>query len=120
VNTQRVLAGLMRHPNTGGVLVLGLGCENNQMEEMLRVAGDVDRDRLLFFNTQDVLDEVEEGVDAVAQLVARMADDRRVECPASELVIGHKCGGSDGFSGISANAVVGRIADRLPAMGGGV
>lgn len=120
VNTQRVLAGLMRHPNTGGVLVLGLGCENNQMEEMLRVAGDVDRDRLLFFNTQDVLDEVEEGVDAVAQLVARMADDRRVECPASELVIGHKCGGSDGFSGISANAVVGRIADRLTAMGGGV
>ncbi len=120
VNTQHVLAGLMRHPNTGGVLVLGLGCENNQMEDMLRVAGDVDRDRLLFFNTQDVMDEVEEGVEAVAKLVERMAGDRRVECPASDLVIGHKCGGSDGFSGISANAVVGRIADRLTAMGGGV
>src|SRR5690606_8546181 len=120
VNTQRVLSGLMRHPNTGGVLVLGLGCENNQMDSLLAAAGDVDRDRLLFFNTQDVVDEVEEGMDAVAELVRRMAADQRVECPASELIIGHKCGGSDGFSGISANAVVGRIADRLTAMGGGV
>ena len=120
VNTQRVLAGLMRHPNTGGVLVLGLGCENNQMESLLATAGDVDRERMLFFNTQDVMDEVEEGLEAVAELVRRMEGDQRVECPASDLVIGHKCGGSDGFSGISANAVVGRIADRLTAMGGGV
>lgn len=120
VNTQRVLAGLMRHPNTGGVLVLGLGCENNQMESLLATAGDVDGSRMLFFNTQDVNDEVEEGLDAVAELVNRMASDERVECPASDLIIGHKCGGSDGFSGISANAVVGRIADRLTAMGGGV
>ena len=120
VNTQRVLAGLMRHPNTGGVLVLGLGCENNQMDQLLAAAGDVDSSRLRYFNTQDVIDEVEEGVEAVGELVRRMADDQRVECPASDLVIGHKCGGSDGFSGISANAVVGRIADRLSAMGGGV
>ena len=120
VNTQRVLSGLMRHPNTGGVLVLGLGCENNQMDSLLAAAGDVDRDRLLYFNTQDVMDEVEEGMDAVAELVHRMERDRRVECPASDLILGHKCGGSDGFSGISANAVVGRIADRLTAMGGGV
>ena len=120
VNTQRVLAGLMRHPNTGGVLVLGLGCENNQMDELLAVAGDVDRERLRWFNTQDVIDEVEEGLDAVGELVALMEQDRRVECPASDLIIGHKCGGSDGFSGISANAVVGRIADRLTAVDGGV
>ena len=120
VNTQRVLAGLMRHPNTGGVLVLGLGCENNQMDQLLAAAGDVDTSRLRYFNTQDVIDEVEEGVEAVGELVQRMAEDRRVECPASDLVIGHKCGGSDGFSGISANAVVGRIADRLTGMGGGV
>jgi altronate hydrolase len=119
-NTQKVLAGLLRHPNAGGVLVLGLGCENNQMDELLTLAGDVDRERLRFFNTQDVVDEVEEGVDAVAELVARMEDDARVECSASELVIGHKCGGSDGFSGITANPLVGRIADRLTAMGGGV
>jgi altronate hydrolase len=119
-NTQRVLAGLMRHPNTGGVLVLGLGCENNQMDSLLRVAAGVNEDRLLFFNTQDVVDEFDEGMDAVAELVRRMEVDRRVECPASDLVLGHKCGGSDGFSGISANAVVGRIADRLAGYGGGV
>jgi altronate hydrolase len=119
-NTQRVLAGLLRHPNAGGVLVLGLGCENNQMDELLALGGDVDRDRLRFFNTQDVVDEVEEGVDAVEELVARMEGDARVECPASELIVGHKCGGSDGFSGITANPLVGRIADRVTAMGGGV
>jgi altronate hydrolase len=119
-NTQAVLAGLLRHPNAGGVLVLGLGCENNQMDELLALAGDVDRERLRFFNTQDVVDEVEEGVDAVGELVARMEGDARTDCPASELIVGHKCGGSDGFSGITANPLVGRIADRLTAMGGGV
>jgi altronate hydrolase len=118
--TQRVLAGLMRHPNAGGVLVLGLGCENNQMESLLALAGDVDPERLLFFNSQDVGDEIEEGLEAVSTLVERMSGDRRTECPASELVLGHKCGGSDGFSGISANAVVGRIADRVAGFGGGV
>jgi altronate hydrolase len=119
-NTQRVLAGLMRHPNAGGVLVLGLGCENNQMDQLLAIAGDVDRSRLRYFNTQDVLDEREQGLDAVAELVARMRDDRRVECPVSDLILGHKCGGSDGFSGLTANPLVGRIADRLTSFGGGV
>jgi altronate hydrolase len=119
-NTQRILAGLIRHANAGGVLVLGLGCENNQMESLLAIAGDVDRSRLRFFNSQDVVDERDQGLAAVAELVARMEDDRRVECPASDLVLGHKCGGSDGFSGISANPLVGRIADRLTALGGGV
>ncbi|HEX8945191.1 MAG TPA: UxaA family hydrolase, partial [Gemmatimonadaceae bacterium] len=60
-NTQRVLAGLLRHPNAGGVLILGLGCENNQLSELMALAGDVDRDRIAFFNTQDVIDELEEG-----------------------------------------------------------
>ena len=119
-NTQRILAGLMRHPNAGGILVLGLGCENNQMESLVALAGDVDRSRLRFFNSQDVVDERDEGLAAVAQLVARMEGDRRVECPASDLILGHKCGGSDGFSGITANALVGRIADRVTAFGGGV
>ncbi|MFL5582961.1 MAG: UxaA family hydrolase [Gemmatimonadaceae bacterium] len=119
-NTQKVLAGLMRHPNAGGVLALGLGCENNQMDSLLAVAGDVDRDRLRHFNSQDVVDEVETGLEMVEQLARRMAGDRRETVDVSELVIGHKCGGSDGFSGISANALVGRIADRLGALGGGV
>lgn len=119
-STQRVLAGLLRHPNAGGVLVLGLGCENNQMDQLLALAGDVDRSRLRFFNTQDVVDEVEAGVDAVGELVAAMAGDRRVACPVTELVLGHKCGGSDGFSGITANPLLGRVADRLTALGGRV
>ncbi|MDB4879303.1 MAG: D-galactarate dehydratase/Altronate hydrolase domain protein [Gemmatimonadetes bacterium] len=119
-HTQAVLAGLLRNPNAGGVLVLGLGCENNQMDALLARAGDVDRSRIRFFNSQDVGDERESGLSAVGELLERMRDDRRVTVPASELVIGHKCGGSDGFSGISANAVVGRVADRLSAAGGGV
>jgi altronate hydrolase len=119
-NTQRVLAGLLRHPNAGGVLVLGLGCENNQMESLLQLAGDVDRERLRFFNLQDVIDEVEQGTSVISELAAKVATDRRVTCPASALVLGHKCGGSDGFSGISANPVVGRVADRMTALGGAV
>ena len=119
-HTQAVLAGLLRNPNAGGVLVLGLGCENNQMDALLSRAGEVDRSRIRFFNSQDVMDEREAGADAVGELIERMRDDRRVTVPASELVIGHKCGGSDGFSGISANALVGRIADRLAGLGGGV
>jgi altronate hydrolase len=120
-HTQRALAGLVRHPNAGGVLVLGLGCENNQIASFLGIAGDaVDPTRLRAFNTQDVVDEVERGVELVGELVERMAADRREPCPASALVLGHKCGGSDGFSGITANALLGRVADRVTALGGGV
>ena len=119
-NTRRVLAGLMRHPNAGGVLVIGLGCESNQMDGLLDLAGDVDRERLRFFNSQEVPDEIEAGLEHVAALVARMEPDARAACPASDLVLGHKCGGSDGFSGITANPLLGRVADRLTALGGGV
>ncbi len=119
-NTRRILAGLMRHPNAGGVLVLGLGCESNQMDGLLDLAGDVDHERLRFFNSQEVPDEIAAGVEHVAALVARMEPDSRAPCPASDLVLGHKCGGSDGLSGITANPLVGRMADRLTALGGGV
>jgi altronate hydrolase len=119
-NTQAVLAGLLRHPNAGGVLILGLGCENNQLSDLMRLAGPVERERVAFFNTQDVIDELEEGTGAVAKLIERIADDKRVDCPVSDLVLGHKCGGSDGFSGISANALLGRIADRMTSFGGSV
>lgn len=117
-NTQKILAALIRHPNAGGVLVLGLGCENNRLETLLEMAGDVDRDRIRYFSSQMVMDEVEEGVDAVEELVRVIEHDEREPCPASDLVIGMKCGGSDGFSGISANPLVGRITDRLAAMNG--
>lgn len=117
-NTRRILAGLIRHPNAGGVLVLGLGCENNQMSDLLEEAGDVDRQRIRFFNAQDVLDEVEAGLEAVEELAGIMEADVRTERPLSDLVVGLKCGGSDGFSGITANPLVGRIADRIAAHGG--
>ena len=117
-NTRRVLAGLIRHPNVGGVLVLGLGCENNQMGDLLKEAGDVDEERIRFFNAQDVLDEVESGLEAVEELAERMRADVRAERPLSDLVVGLKCGGSDGFSGITANPLVGRLADRIAAHGG--
>jgi altronate hydrolase len=116
--TQKVLAGLARHPNAGGVLVLGLGCENNQMQYLLEEVGEVDRDRIRFFNSQDVMDEIEEGMDAIEELVSVMRHDRRTTRPMSDLVLGLKCGGSDAFSGISANPLLGRIADRLTALGG--
>src|SRR5207249_1863987 len=96
--SQRVLAGLLRHPNAGGVLILGLGCENNQLDALLALAGDVDRERIKFFNTQDVIDELEQGTSAVTELIARVAADQRTDVPVSDLVLGHKCGGSDGLS----------------------
>jgi len=119
-HTQKVLAGLLRHPNAGGVLVLGLGCENNQMEQLLKVVGEVDRSRLRFFNSQDVHDEVEAGVAAIGELVARMQHDTRSECALADLVLGMKCGGSDGFSGITANPLVGLVADMVTNHGGTV
>lgn len=117
-NTRKILAGLMRHPNTGGVLVIGLGCENNQMDGLLKLAGDIDPSRLRYFYSQSVIDEIETGAEAVAELFEIAKNDRRSECPASDLVIGLKCGGSDGFSGITANPLLGKIADMLSDFGG--
>jgi len=118
-NTRRILAGLIRHPNAGGVLLLGLGCEDNQIDDLQRVAGDVAPVRLRCFNSQDVDDEVEYGVTMVRELVGVMQQDRRSEHPVSDLVLGLECGGSDGLSGVTANPLVGRIADRITAQGGG-
>ncbi len=118
-NTRRILAGLAAHPNAGGVLLMGLGCEDNQLDDVLGAVGDIDRARLRFFNSQDVDDEVEHGVSLVRELVDVMQQDRRAEHPVSELVVGLECGGSDGLSGVTANPLVGRIADRVTAQGGG-
>lgn len=120
-NTQNILAGLIRHPNAGAVLLLGLGCENNQMKLMLEKAGcqdDLASGRVKFFNAQDVPDEIESGLLAVTELVAYAQQFKREPIPARELILGMKCGGSDGFSGVTANPLVGRIADRLTAQGG--
>jgi len=118
-NTQRILAGLMRHPNAGGVLLLGLGCEDNQIESQLEAAGEFDRSRLRYFNAQDIDDEVERGVEVVRELVSLMEHDSRTERPVSDLIVGLECGGSDALSGITANPLVGRVADRVVVEGGG-
>ena len=117
--TRRILAALIRHPNAGGALVLGLGCENNRLAELIEAAGPADPARLRYFNAQDADDEIEAGAAAVRDLAQAARADRRVPRPLSDLVIGLKCGGSDGFSGLSANPVVGRVADRLIGYGGG-
>lgn len=116
--TRRILADLARHPNAGGVLLVGLGCENNQMEALLAEAPDLDRSRLRHFSAQLADDELEEGARAVEALVARAAQDRRESRPLCDLVLGLKCGGSDGLSGVTANPLVGRVADKLAAAGG--
>ena len=118
VATQKLLAALVRHPNAGGVLVLGLGCENNQLDSFLKIVGEQTPGRIRWFNAQDAEDEVETGVNLVAELAEYASQFQREPIPVSELIVGMKCGGSDGLSGITANPLVGRIADKLAAAGG--
>jgi altronate hydrolase len=117
-HTRTMLASLAQHPNAGGVLLIGLGCENNQMDVLLASAPGIDRNRLRSFTTQMVSDEYETGLAMIEELVALAEQDRREPVPLSELVLGLKCGGSDGFSGVSANPLVGRVADAVANAGG--
>jgi altronate hydrolase len=117
-HTRRILAGLVHHPNAAAVLILGLGCENNTLKSFLAETGALDPQRVRFFNAQEVQDEIEHGMEAMQDLVAYASQFKREPIPASELVLGMKCGGSDGFSGITANPLVGRISDKLSSWGG--
>lgn len=116
--TQKVLCGLVKHPNAGGVLVLGLGCENNNIAEFKKALGEYDKDRVKFLNCQDFDDEIAEGVKIISELQDLAKHDTRTVVPISRLKIGLKCGGSDGLSGITANPLCGKITDRLVSMGG--
>jgi altronate hydrolase len=118
LNTQELLASLVGHPNCGGVLILGLGCETNALRAQIEKAGILDNRAVRFFNTQDVQDEVESGMSALEDLIEYASTFRREKCPISDLVVGLKCGGSDGFSGITANPLVGRITERIVGWGG--
>lgn len=115
--TQKILKGLINHPNAAGVLVLGLGCENNNIPEMKKVLGAYDEDRVKFLNCQDVTDDVEEGVRLVCELEAYRDGFAPTKIDISRLKVGLKCGGSDGLSGITANPLVGRASDALISMG---
>ncbi|MBQ4639868.1 MAG: altronate dehydratase [Clostridia bacterium] len=116
--TKQLLLALCRHPNAGGVLVLGLGCENNTMQAFREALGEVDEERIRFLVCQDVEDEEAAALQLIDEMKAVTARDERVALPVSKLVIGLKCGGSDGFSGITANPLLGVISDRLCAAGG--
>ena len=116
--TRKLLAALTRHPNAGAVLVLQLGCENLTHEQFVAELGEYDENRVKFLNCQSVSDEFEAGRAILEQLAAFAGSFHREEISASELVIGMKCGGSDGLSGITANPTVGRFSDMLISMGG--
>ena len=118
-NTRKILRDIVLHPNTGGVLVLSLGCENNQPEDFMAMLGDYDKERVRLMVTQRVEgDEIDEGLRILDELCALADNDQREDVPASKLRVGLKCGGSDGFSGITANPLVGEFSDWLVAQGG--
>ncbi len=116
-NTKHILAALAQHPNAGGVLLLGLGCENNRLEPLLELIPPQLKERIRYFDTQEVPDEIETGLRYVNELYEIVKNDQRQKFNVSELVVGMKCGGSDGFSGITANPLVGRIAEQLSLRG---
>ena len=118
-NTRKVLRDIVLHPNAGAVLVLSLGCENNQPDDFMAMLGDYDKDRIKLLVTQKVVgDEVEAGMEILRDLYQVAKQDKREACPLNELRVGLKCGGSDGFSGITANPLVGEFSDFLVAQGG--
>ncbi len=112
-HTRQILANLINHPNAGGVLVLGLGCENSNIDVLKGYLGEIDSDRVKFLVAQESDDEIAEGVGIVKGLAEYTAQFQREPISVSELVIGMKCGGSDGLSGITANPAVGRFSDIL-------
>jgi altronate hydrolase len=112
-HTRTILADLINHPNAGGVLVLGLGCENSNIDVLKGYLGDIDTDRVKFLVSQESDDEIADGVEIVKGLVEYASQFKREPISVSKLVIGMKCGGSDGFSGITANPTVGRFSDIL-------
>lgn len=117
-NTRRVLANLAKHPNAGGVLVLGLGCENSNIEEIKSFMGDYDEKRVRFLVCQEEEDEMEAAMKCLRELAAYAGSFKREKVDAAELIIGMKCGGSDGLSGITANPTVGAFSDMLISKGG--
>lgn len=117
-NTRRILADLIRHPNAGGVLVLGLGCENSGVEVLKTYLGAYDERRVKFLVCQEAEDELEDGMRLLEELAAYASSFQREPIGCEELVVGLKCGGSDGLSGITANPTVGVCSDLLVACGG--
>ena len=118
-NTRHILADMVHHPNAAGVLVVALGCENNQLDAFRELVGEVDESRVRFMECQKVNgNEVDYGLQLLRQIAGNAASDHRTDIPVSELKVGLKCGGSDGFSGITANPLLGRFSDWIVSQGG--
>lgn len=117
-HTRTILADLINHPNAGGVLVLGLGCENSNIEELKKYIGAYDPDRVKFLVAQESDDEMADGVALCKELIAYAKTFTRTKTGTGKLIVGMKCGGSDGLSGITANPLVGRFSDMLTARKG--
>ena len=118
-NTRKILADMVHHPNAAGVLVVALGCENNQLSAFRELVGEVDESRVKFMESQKIAgNEVEFGLGLLREIAEAAKADCREDVPASELKVGLKCGGSDGFSGITANPLLGRFSDWIVAQGG--
>ena len=118
INTRIILQNTVKHPNAGGVLVLGLGCENNQVADFKKTLGEYDGERVKFLISQDVEDEIEAGKDILLALYNKMKNDKREEVSISTINFGLECGGSDGLSGITANPMLGYFSDYIIALGG--
>lgn len=116
--TEKILCGMINHPNAGGILVLGLGCENTNIEKLKKTLGEYNPNRVKFLNCQDATDEITEGVSIIEELKAYASTFKKEKIHISRLRLGLKCGGSDGYSGISANPLVGSLCDRLVSFGG--
>ena len=116
--TQKAICGLVGNPNAAGVLIIGLGCENNQIESLKEQLGDYDSNRVEFMVCQEEEDEIETGIGIVKKLAEKASHYKRSKVPTSKLIVGLKCGGSDGFSGITANPLLGKFTDKLTAQGG--
>lgn len=114
-NTRKILAALINHPNAAGVLVVSLGCENTNVQTIKKYLGDIDDRRIKFLVTQEVEDELLEGEKLLSELIDYAVSFKREAVSMDKLIIGYKCGGSDAFSGITANALCGRLTDRITA-----
>lgn len=116
-NTRKILAALANHPNAGGVLIVSLGCENTNVETFKKYLGEYNKKRIKFLVTQDCENELEKGEKLLKELYSFVKSFKREPIPINKLVVGYKCGGSDAFSGITANALCGRLTDKLTSFG---
>lgn len=116
-NIKKLLCSVALNPNASYVLFVGLGCENNGLDGIKEYLKPFNRDNIAYFNCQEVEDDVSYAVDIIKGFADKVKDLKREEVSLKELCIGLKCGGSDGYSGLTANPLVGTITDKFVSLG---